>query len=60
MARKKFKQTYKYECSLTGEEFTTTEKAENPEELVSIQGYYELHPEKDDRPEIILKELENK
>ena len=55
--RKKFQQTYTYECTLTGEEFKVTEKAPNPDDLVSVKGYYELNPEKDDRPDHIKKLL---
>ncbi len=58
MARKQKKQIFRYECSLTGESFKTTKKAKNPDELVSVAAYYEMHPEKEDRPEHILKEIE--
>ena len=53
MARKREKKTYTYECTLTGESFRTTREAPHPEELVSVKGYYELNPDKDDRPEKI-------
>ena len=52
MAKKSYKKTYDYECSLTGESYTLTQKATNPDELVSVQAWYELNPEKDDRPEV--------
>jgi hypothetical protein len=55
--RRKEKKTYKYECTLTGEEFVLTEKAENPDDLVSVKAYYELHPEQDDRPADVKKLL---
>jgi hypothetical protein len=55
--RKKEKRTYKYECTLSGEEFIVTAKSENPDELVSVKAYYELNPEKDDRPMDIKKKL---
>lgn len=58
MAKRKFKKTYKYECSVTGEQFTTSQEAPHPEELLSIKAYYELHPEEDDRSEAIKKKLE--
>lgn len=54
---KREKMTYNYECTLTNEAFVTTAKAPNPKELVSVAGYYELHPEMDDRPAIIKKKL---
>lgn len=58
MARKKKeKRTYKYECTLSGEEFIVTEKAKHPDELVSVKGYYELNQDKDDRPADIKKLL---
>jgi hypothetical protein len=52
MARKKYKKTYDYECSITGEEYTMTEKAKNPEDLVSVNAWYELNEDKDDRPDV--------
>lgn len=55
--KKKEKRTYKYECTLTGEEFIVTEKAKSPDELVSVKGYYELNQDKDDRPANIKKLL---
>lgn len=57
MARKKHVTIHKYECQITGETYKTTREAPNPEELVSVQGYYELNPDKDDRPEHIKKGL---
>ena len=55
--RKKMKQIHRYDCSLTGETYKTTRKVDNPDELISVKAYYELHPENDDRPENIKKEL---
>jgi len=55
--RKKQKQIFKYECTITGESYKTTKKAENPDDLISIPAYYEMNPEEDDRPENIKKEL---
>ena len=59
MARKWKKEIrfYDYKCSLTGEKFRMTKEAKNPNELISVKGYYELHPEKDDRPEVIKKKV---
>ena len=57
MARKREKKTYTYECSLTGESFKTTRPAPTPDELISIKAYYELNPDKDDRPENIKQKL---
>ena len=54
--RRKEKQTYRYECSLTGEKFSLTKKADNNDELVSVEGYYELNPEEDDRTEAVKKQ----
>ena len=56
MARKKYKKTYDYECSLTGKKFRRTKEVKNPEELISVDAYYELHPENDDRPETKKKD----
>ncbi len=55
--RKKEKKIYKYECTITGDQYTLTEKAENPDDLMSVKAYYEMHPEKDDRPADIKKKL---
>ena len=56
--KKKYKQTYRYSCNITGEEFVTTSKAKNPDELISISAYYQINPEEDDRPENIKKRAE--
>ena len=55
--RKKHIQIFKYECQMTGETYKTTKKANNPDDLVSVNAYYDMHPEEDDRPEDIKKEL---
>lgn len=57
MKRRREKITYNYECSLTGEQFVTTEKAPRPKDLLSVKGFYEMHPEDDDRPAVIKKKL---
>lgn len=54
--KKKIKKIYKYECTITGEVFKTTEEAKHPDELTTVSAYYQLHPEMDDRPlEVKLK-----
>ena len=58
MARKKEKKTYTYECTLTGEVFKTTREAPNPNDLISVKAYYDLNPDKDDRPLKIKKLFE--
>lgn len=55
--RRREKRTYKYDCTLTGETFVLTEKAANPDELFSVEAWYEMNPEKDDRPENIKKKV---
>ncbi len=55
--RRKEVKTYRYECTLTEEKYTVTEKAENPDDLVSVAAYYDMNPEKDDRPDFIKKKL---
>ena len=55
--RKKEKITYKYECNLTGQEYHLTKKAENPDELMSISAWYEMHTDEDDRPDDVKKKL---
>ena len=57
MKRRREKMTYNYECSLTGEQFTTTERAAHPKELLSVKAYYEMNPDKDDRPAVVKKKL---
>ncbi len=57
MKRRREKMTYNYECSLSGEQFVTTEKAPNPKELLSVKGYYEMNLDMDDRPAVIKKKL---
>jgi hypothetical protein len=57
VARKREKKTYTYECSLTGETFKTTRQAPNPDELISVKAYYELNPDKDDRPETVKQKI---
>jgi len=56
--RKNFKKIYRYQCNMTEEEFKTTREAPNPDDLMSIKAYYDMHPEEDDRPENIKKQLE--
>lgn len=58
MARKKLKKIYNYECTLTKEKFKLTAQADHPEELVSVRAYYEMHPDMDDRPEKIKRQIE--
>ncbi len=57
MAKKIKREIFRYQCSVTEEEFKTTRRAERPDELISVAAYYELHPEMDDRPENIKREL---
>ncbi len=55
--RRREKKIYKYDCTLTGETFKVTEKAENPDDLLSVRAWYEMHNEHDDRPEAVKKRL---
>ncbi len=57
MARRKSKPIFRYKCTITDEEFKTTRKVENTEDLISVTAYYQLHPENDDRPDNIKKQL---
>lgn len=50
MSKKKIKKIYKYECNVTGETFKTTTEAKNPGDLLTVNAYYQMHPEEDDRP----------
>jgi hypothetical protein len=58
VARKIKKQIFHYTCTMTEEEFKTTRKAPSPDDLISIDAYYDMHPEKDDRPEHVKKDKE--
>lgn len=49
--RKKYKQFYTYECSITGEQIKVTKQAKNSEDLISLAAYYDLNPDMDDRSE---------
>ena len=61
MSRKKRnKKLYFYNCTLTEERFKTTQEAPNPDELLSVNSFYEMNPEMDDRPENIKLEMENR
>ncbi|MBF0312168.1 MAG: hypothetical protein HQK50_16290 [Oligoflexia bacterium] len=61
MSKKRMKQFHTYECTMTGESFKTTREAAKPNELISVDAYYEMHPEKDDRPEaIVMKKKQEK
>lgn len=57
--KKKIKKVYKYECTITGESFKTTEEAPSPGDLMTVQAYYQMHPEKDDRPAEIKQKIKN-
>lgn len=57
MKRRREHITYNYQCSLTGEEFVTTEKAPHPKELLSVKAWYEMNPDQDDRPALVKKKL---
>ena len=50
MSKKKIKRIYKYDCTITGETFKTTEEAQHPGELTTVSAFYQMNPEKDDRP----------
>lgn len=50
------KEIFFYKCSITDQKYKVTKKANNPDELISVHAYYDLHPENDDRPEHIKKE----
>ena len=58
MVRTKQKVVYRYDCTITGENFRTTREAAHPKELVSVKAFYELNPDKDDRPDYIKKQAE--
>lgn len=51
------KKIYTYECTLTGEEYRVTAEAPNKNDLVSVNAYYQMHPDDDDRPAVVKKRL---
>jgi hypothetical protein len=55
--RHKEKVIYKYDCTITGKSFKRTEKAASPDELISVEAYYQLNADKDDRPAVVKKKL---
>ena len=55
--RRKEKVVHQYDCTITGKSYKRTEKAARPDELMSVEAYYQLHPEKDDRPAVVKKRL---
>lgn len=55
--RRKAVQFYEYECTITGEKFKRYKKVKDTDDLVSVSAYYELNPEKDDRPDNIKAKL---
>ena len=55
--RRKERITYRYECNLTGETYTVTKKADNPDDLMSVAAWYDMNPESDDRPDDVKKRL---
>lgn len=59
MSKKKIKKIYKYECTITGEQFKTTAEAAHPDELTTVSAYYQLHPEQDDRPVEVKIKIKN-
>lgn len=48
---------FDYECTISGEKYRLTRDIKNTDDLVSINSFYELNPEKDDRPADIKKKL---
>jgi hypothetical protein len=55
--RRREKTYYRYECTLTAKSYRLTQECKDPSNLVSIEGYYQLHPELDDRPAVVKKKL---
>ncbi len=56
MSKKREKKFYIYNCSVTEKSFKLTREAPRPDDLVSIDAYYEMNPEDDDRPDHIKKQ----
>jgi hypothetical protein len=58
MKKKTIKKKYTYQCNLSGQTVQTTREAASPGDLMSIEAYYEIHPENDDRPHLIKLEAQ--
>lgn len=56
--RKQHKKIYIYNCPITDEKYKLTREAKNPDDLMSVKAYYDMHAEEDDRPEHIKKKLQ--
>ena len=52
---KKRVEIFYYNCSITGEKFKVNREAPSPDELVSVNAFYEMNDDQDDRPEKIKK-----
>ena len=57
MARRKHVEIFKYQCPITEQWFKTTKKAKSADDLISVEGYYQMNPEEDDRPEHIKRQV---
>lgn len=57
MAKNRYRRTYRYKCGITGKEIKVTREAPNPDELMSVEAYYQLNPEEDDRKESEMARL---
>jgi len=57
MGKKTYHEIYEYECTMTNEKYKVTKKAKHPENLISVQAFYDMNPEEDDRPAHIKKQF---
>jgi len=55
MAKKRYRETYTYKCTLTNETFELTNRTKDTENLISVKAWYDLNPDKDDRPEVVKR-----
>ena len=60
MGKKNYQEFYEYECTMTNEKYKVTKKAPNPENLISVQAFYEIKPEAGDRTKNNKKQFETK
>ncbi len=56
--RKPYKKIYTYTCPITEQQYKLTREVKNPDDLMSVKAYYDMHAEEDDRPEHIRKKLQ--
>lgn len=50
MGKRDQRQHHVYQCPVTERSYKLTRQAPEPDELLSVEAWYEMNPEQDDRP----------